>query len=111
MPTVRLCCRHDPVDCERETTDAAARELRRNKLRVPMATSIQFKVRGRFHTSLDDTSGEMDTHYLDVGTLLGVDGMTKESLKAELKAYYRRSFDAAVEAIDNYDESALENDY
>ena len=108
-----VCCallgRHDLIDCEYKTFDETVLELRRNKMRVPMDTSIEFKVLAQFSNNLDD-EGTRDTHYTDVGTLLSTPGVGKADLKRKLKEFYKASYDAAVSAIDAWEPTALDDE-
>ena len=83
------------------TTSEKIKEHRRNELRVPMASSVEFKVLAKFQNNLDDHNGEYDTHYLTIDAIMDA-GYTAADLKGNIRAFYQKSYEAACEAIDAY---------
>ena len=67
-----------------------------------MESTVQFKIMGNFRNGPDD-DGEKDTFYVDVPTLVDMDVMSTAELKCKVKDFYRASYAAAIQAIDEYD--------
>ena len=101
--------RHDLVDCERESTSVKIKEHRRNELRGPSESSIEFKVLAKFQNNLDDTNGEHDTYYLTVDTMLD-NGFQPGDIKARVKDFYKRSYEAACQAINAYEPASIDDE-
>ena len=60
--------RYDAADCEKATTDETVLEARRNKVSVPLATAVQYKVHGWFKNKPAD-AGWGDTYFLSMQEL------------------------------------------
>ena len=100
--------RHDIIDCERASVDTKIREHRRNELKYPLESCVEFKVLGRWRNNLDD-SGEADTYYVTVGDMLE-NGHDKDDVKAAIKAFYEASLEAALTAVDEYEPGQLDDE-